>query len=57
MVWIAAEINHCVGDDRFQCPLDDITREVVQSDSAKHDNRKCVKKDHAECGKKKGALR
>ena len=56
MGWIASEINHRVGNDRFQRPLDDVTREVVQSDTAERDDRKCVKEDHAECGKKKGAL-
>ena len=56
MRWIAAEINHGVGNDWLKGFADHATREIFQANIADKNDCDDVEREHAECGKKKGAL-
>jgi hypothetical protein len=56
MRWIAAEINHGVGNDWLKRFADHAAREIFQADITSDHYGNRVKDEHAECGKKKGAL-
>ena len=56
MVLFVAEIDHRVWNDRLKGLANHAAREIFQANIARDHHGNRVKDEHAECGKKKGAL-